>query len=220
MSCCTNPDTKGRAPGSPVAGGADGTRSERFTLGGSVVAAVLSSACCWLPLLLLTFGASAAGVSAFFERWRPVFLVVAVVLLGGGFYVVYFRKAACVDGACESAPRPRRVFSQVMLWTAALLVAAFGLFPKYAGAVAGAISGSREATPGAADAARHSYAVEGMSCEACAVTLQAELERLDAVASAHVDYATKLAEVRGDAPDLDARVAEAAAKHGYRTTPR
>ena len=85
MDCCTSKDKQNCTPENPTTDGNTGARSQRFTLGGSVVAAVLSSACCWLPLLLLAFGASAAGVSAFFERWRPAFLVVAIGLLGAGF---------------------------------------------------------------------------------------------------------------------------------------
>lgn len=223
MSCCTNTDKQDRELGTRTAGGNAGARSERFTLGGSVVAAVLSSACCWLPLLLLAFGASAAGVSAFFERWRPVFLVVAVALLGAGFYVVYFRKAACADGACEAAPRSRRVFSQAMLWVAALLVAAFALFPKYAGTVARTFYGSRGADESAAvvtGAALHRFSVEGMSCEACATTLQADLEKIDGIASARVDYAAKTAEVYSDAAGVGSLVQAAAQRHGYRATPR
>jgi copper chaperone CopZ len=223
MDCCANKDKKDYTPETPDTAGKPGARSERFTLGGSVVAAVLSSACCWLPLLLLAFGASAAGVSAFFERWRPVFLIVAVALLGAGFYVVYFRKAACVDGACEAAPRSRRVFSQAMLWVAALLVGAFAMFPNYAGAFARTLYGSRSAGDSAAavtGAALHRFSVEGMTCEACATTLQADLERIDGVASARVDYATKTAEVRSDAAGVGSLVQAAAERHGYRATSR
>lgn len=221
MDCCTHKDD--RTPETNTQGGTVDTKSERITVGGSVIAAVLSSACCWLPLLLLAFGASAAGVSAFFERWRPVFLVVAVALLGAGFYVVYFRKAACADGACETAPRSRRVFSQVMLWVAALLVTAFALFPNYAGTVARTLYGS----PGAGDSSAaidgtpvHRFSVGGMTCEACAVTLQTELSRLDGVVSARVDYASKSAEVVSDHPGIHGAVADAARKHGYTALPR
>lgn len=222
MDCCTNKDKDDCTPGTHAQGATVGAKSERLTVGGSVIAAVLSSACCWLPLLLLAFGASAAGVSGFFERWRPVFLVVAVALLGAGFYVVYFRKVACAEGACETAPRSRRVFSQAMLWVAALLVAAFAMFPKYAGIVARSFYGSRSAESAAVVAGTpvHRFSVEGMTCEACAVTLQADLDKLDGVSSARVDYATKTAEVRSDAAGVGSLVQAAAERHGYRATAR
>lgn len=37
-------------------------RTGLVAFGGSVLAALVASACCWLPLLLVTFGGSAAGV--------------------------------------------------------------------------------------------------------------------------------------------------------------
>jgi len=222
MNCCTNHDNNNDQPGMPDQGATTAAHSERLTLGGSVIAAVLSSACCWLPLLLLAFGASAAGVSAFFERWRPLFLVIAVSLLGAGFYVVYFRKPCCAQGACEAAPRSRRVVNQAMLWMAVVLVAAFAFFPSYAGPVTRAFYGSGRATdssPALNATALHRFRVEGMTCEACAVTLQAGLESIDGVASARVDYATETAEIRSDAADVVSRVRAVAETHGYRTIP-
>lgn len=234
MSCCyrSSPQSDKAAPDccadtaaqSPHAIGASRAGVGRgLSVGGSVVAAVLSSACCWLPLLLIAFGASAGGVSVFFERWRPVFAVVALALLAVGFYFVYFRKAACADGSCTRPSRAARVTSRVMLWTAAVLVGAFVLFPQYAGGIARAIHGSPAVgTTSTTDAAlvERRFRVEGMSCEACAVTLQADLAALDGVSSASVDYETKTATVRSSVADINARVAEAAKKHGYRTDPR
>lgn len=40
--------------------------------GGAVFMSVVASACCWLPLLLVGLGMSAAGVSAFFVQFRPL----------------------------------------------------------------------------------------------------------------------------------------------------
>lgn len=195
--------------------------------GGSVLAAALSSACCWLPLLLLAFGASAAGVSAFFERWRPVLATVAIVMLGIGFYLVYFRRAKCADHACGTAAcAPRsgkgRALTQVMLWFAAVLVAAFVLFPWYAGVVARAVYGKSTTTfTGASDASLvvQRYNVEGMTCEACAVTLQADLLKIDGVVGATVDYATKSARVETTDPDIQNEVLATAKRHGYTATP-
>lgn len=202
-------------------------RAERASIGGAVAAAVLSSACCWLPLLLLAFGASAAGVSAFFERWRPVLAAVAIVTLGIGFYLVYFRRAKCADDACGTAAcAPRsgrgRVLTQVMLWFAAVLVGAFVLFPRYAGVVARAVYGdSPAATTAPSDASLvvQRYTVEGMTCEACAVTLQADLLKIDGVAAATVDYATKSARIETADPGIVQKVQSTARRHGYTATP-
>ncbi len=68
---------------------------------GAMASAILSSACCWLPLLLLAFGLSAGGMASFLEAYRPYLLGVTALLLGSGFYLTYFRKKKCgPDGSC------------------------------------------------------------------------------------------------------------------------
>ncbi|MCL6507784.1 MAG: helix-turn-helix domain-containing protein, partial [Bryobacteraceae bacterium] len=56
---------------------------------GAAFTAVVGSACCWLPLLLIAFGFSAAGVGSFFESYRPYFLTVTFALLGVAWYFTY-----------------------------------------------------------------------------------------------------------------------------------
>lgn len=59
-----------------------GTKSALAAAWGALVTVVLGSACCWLPLLLVAFGFSAAGVGQFFEQYRPYLLTAALALLG------------------------------------------------------------------------------------------------------------------------------------------
>jgi hypothetical protein len=89
---------------------------------GAVVSAILSSACCWLPLLLIAFGASAAGVAGLLEAYRPHLLGATGLLLASGFYLVYFRKAKCGPGEACAVPNPRlRRFNKITLWVATAL---------------------------------------------------------------------------------------------------
>ena len=55
---------------------------------GALASAVVASACCWLPLLLIAVGVSGGALAATFEAWRPVLLPVTFVLLGLAFYFV------------------------------------------------------------------------------------------------------------------------------------
>ncbi len=57
----------------------------------AVVTAIMGSACCWLPLLLIALGFSAAGVSGFFNQYRPFLLAITVGLLGVAWYFTYRR---------------------------------------------------------------------------------------------------------------------------------
>jgi len=157
--------------------------------GGAVLSAALSSACCWLPLLLLAFGASAAGVAGFFEAWRPWFLVGAVVLLGLGFYFVYFRKEQCgPDDTCAAPNQKLQRFNRAMLWVATIMVVTFALFPDLMGTVVGANETSGNFSELVAGENVIVLPVDGMTCEACAVALEKSLLSIDGVEAAGVDY--------------------------------
>lgn len=122
---------------------------------GALITAVLASACCWLPLLLIALGVSGGAVAAQFEAYRPFLLPAAFGLLGLAFYYTYRRPRAGVtetagdgDTCCaaqsgqdEASCCPEeggssftvRRFNRIMLWVVAALVLAFTLFPYYAG---------------------------------------------------------------------------------------
>ncbi len=189
----------------------------RLAAGGALVSAVLSSACCWLPLVLLAFGASAAGVAGFFERYRPIFLGVAVVLLAAGFYLVYLRKPACGPGEACSVPNRRLTrINRAMLWIATVFVAAFALFPSYVGALLGTPRGDAALTNAPHDL---EFVVEGMTCEACAATLRSKLAGLSGVSAAEVLYASGRARLGFESPQTrptDEAIAEAVSAAGYR----
>jgi len=197
-------------------------RGGALAAAGSVGAAVASSACCWLPLALLTFGASAAGASEFFERWRPYFAVGAIALLGLGFYLAYFKAGACgEDGCCDARARRRMRLTRGVLWASAVVVVAFVSFPKYVGALLDALDGEPAKQVSAVQAGEHTlvFEVDGMTCEACAVTLRSDLATLEGVTAAEVDYPTKSATVRADDPAIADKVRDAAERHGYTATP-
>lgn len=96
---------------------------------GSVIGAILASACCILPLVLLSLGIGGAWMSHLtaLEPYQPVFVVFTLLMLGVGFYNVYRKpKDACradacdVDGYCGT-PLAERV-TKIALWSATALV--------------------------------------------------------------------------------------------------
>ena len=205
------------------ASGPDSRRDRAGTLaaGGSVVAAVLSSACCWLPLLLIAFGASAAGVAGFFEAYRPHFIIGSVGLLGFGFYMVYFHKQRCAPDSACATPNSKLVrFNKVMLWTATALVGAFMFFPNYVGyllATPPAVQTVRADQP----LATASFHIEGMTCAGCAAGLRADIAKLPNVATVDVDYPTRTARVQyvADKPDVIVAVMQSVKSAGYSARP-
>jgi len=213
--------------GQPVAtnsGEADSSKRGMLTTGGAVVTAIFSSACCWLPLLLIAFGASAAGVAGFFETYRPIFLGVTAVLLAGAFYLVY-RKPRCAPGEACAVPNTRlQRFNKGMLWVATVIVIAFATFPNYIGALIGGGESNDGGTTIASTAAPdRTYSIEGMTCQACAANLQSQLAQLPGVARAEVSYADKTASVffdtNNDQHPPDRRLLSAIADAGFKGQP-
>jgi copper chaperone CopZ len=189
-----------------------------WATGGAVLSAVLSSACCWLPLLLLAFGASAVGFSGMLKAYRPFFLVGAGGLLALGFYLVYFRRENCVQGStCATLSTKVARINKVMLWVAAAVVLAFGSFPRYVGYLLG--GGDQPARSAVTSGPSRFYHIEGMTCEACAANLKAMLGGLPGVARAEVSYGAKTARLVLDhagTPPSDADVQKVIEGAGYR----
>ena len=190
-----------------------------WSAGGALAAALLSSACCWLPLLLIGAGASAAGVAGFFEAYRAWFLGATGLLLGAGFYFVYIRKPRCAPGEACEVPNPKlQRMNRVMLWIATVFVAAFAAFPNYVGVLLGG-----GGTPAAAQTAgiSRTYAIEGMTCEGCATHVREAIEKVPGVVAADVSYPERRARVTfsaGTGVD-DGAVLAAIANVGYRSSP-
>lgn len=182
---------------------------------GATLSAVLSSACCWLPLLLLAFGASATGLSATFEAYRMPLLVAAGSLLATGFYLVYFRKPVCEPGGACSVPSSRLTrLHKGMLWIATVFVAAFAFFPNYVGA----LIGGREA--GTVDGVAVYLEIEGMTCEACARHIEKDLRSVPGVRAAQISFDERRATITADptTPPAEAELVQAVVRAGYKAT--
>lgn len=93
----------------------------------SVAAAVVASACCIGPVVLVLLGAGAFGASlASLERYRPIFLTVTTAFLGFAFYAAYRPTQDC--DVCDPSTRRR---GRIIVWVAAFMVAALVAFPYY-----------------------------------------------------------------------------------------
>ncbi len=192
--CCCCDETQ---PGAADAADARiATRAGALASAGSVTAAVLSSACCWLPLLAIALGGSAAGVAGVFERWRIPLVLVAGVLLAMGFWFAYgppARRAACCS---PGALRVRRG----MLWLSTVLVLVGVGFPRLLVAMTSVASPSAAAARGGG-VITIELPVSGMTCEGCAAILRSKLAQVPGVTSVDVSYPDKRAKVLAKAAD-------------------
>lgn len=73
---------------------------------GAVFTAIMGTACCWLPLLLIAFGFSAAGIGSFFEQYRPYFLAATFALLAIAWYFTYRTNLHGVWARLRGKPAP------------------------------------------------------------------------------------------------------------------
>jgi mercuric ion transport protein len=105
---------------------ADSSPRKGWLAAGGVLGAVLASACCIGPLVLLTLGISGAWIGNLtaLEPYKPIFAVIALGFIAAGFRQVYLRKAqVCEPGSFCARPASARI-TKTALWTALILVLA------------------------------------------------------------------------------------------------
>jgi mercuric ion transport protein len=87
----------------------------------SLVAALLSSSCCVIPVVLLTVGFTSLGPFALFMRYRPLTLGLSALMLAASFYWVYrpSAQAACRAGVCTEQSLRR---SRLVVWLSTLMM--------------------------------------------------------------------------------------------------
>lgn len=214
-SCCLGSVAKGidtakaeLTPTVPIV--SSGNKAETITKIGTVLSAIMASSCCWLPLVLLAFGVSGAGIAGALEAYRPLFIVLTFGFLAAAFYLTYRpRKLQATEGDCCSTANDccavpqegtKRRFSMMtvnkaMLWGVTLLAVLFLFFPKYVSFFLASRAAESESTVTSPLVTKTTIAIEGMTCEGCSVALENTIKGVPGVLSAKVDYSNKQAVV-------------------------
>src|SRR5215471_5689007 len=111
--------------------------SLNYAAGGALlaggVAAILASACCLGPLVLLALGVSGAWIGNLtaLEPYRPVFIVAAAAALVVAGRRIWRPQSACAPGEVCAAPQVRRV-QKVLFGAVVALVLIALAFPYVA----------------------------------------------------------------------------------------
>lgn len=218
-SCCLGTVAKGietaKAELNPtIAATSSGNKAETISKIGTVLSAIMASSCCWLPLVLLAFGVSGAGIAGALEAYRPLFIVLTFGFLAATFYFTYRpRKSQTSDGDCCSTAHDccavpkegtKRRFSmmtvnKVMLWAVTLLAVLFLFFPKYVSFFLASQQVETETTATNSLVRKTTIATEGMTCEGCSVALEKAIKGVPGVLNAKVDYTNQQAVVSTEA---------------------
>lgn len=175
----------------------------------ALASASLASICCIGPIVLVGLGLGGAGLAAGLTQYRPLFLGVTAVFLGAAFYLTYRkREVACADGSCEL--RSGGKGKKAALWVVTAFAMGFATFPSWSALI---LKASKPAV--SADAWTVKLAVSGMTCAACATSIERSLMQVPGVQSASVSLENEEAVVMvspGKAPE--AELLEAVKKAG------
>ena len=92
----------------------------RSLAGGGLIASILASSCCILPLLLVSVGVGGSWMSSLtgLSPYQPLFLAISALAIGAGLWRAYRNQVACAPGTFCEVPVVTRA-TKVVLWTAA-----------------------------------------------------------------------------------------------------
>ncbi|MFN8006777.1 MAG: mercuric transporter MerT family protein [Terriglobia bacterium] len=215
--------TKGRQPTTQLATKSlEKPNRAGLFMASSVVAAVLASFCCILPIFFALTGFTIMGASTAFAEWRPYLLMLTFGMLGLGFYFAYRpAKGECEPGGVCERPIPKRS-GRLMLWLATAAVIAFAAFPYFSGPVSEFLLSHSNATAvqtmlGTPNLQHSSIVIEGMDCAACAIAIENKLKVVPGVRDAKVSFEHGTAEVDYETGSVSVKHLEKAVQDaGYR----
>lgn len=103
---------------------------EKTALATGGVAAILASACCLGPLVLVSVGLSGAWIGNLtrLEPFRPIFIGAALVAMFFAYRRIFRPATDCKTGEICALPESRRVYKIIFWLVAALILIALG-FP-------------------------------------------------------------------------------------------
>lgn len=190
--------------------------------------ALLASACCLGPLVLVSLGLGGAWVGNLqaLSPFRPLFLAGAAVALAVAGRRIFRRAPACAPGVACPVPATGRT-SKILFVVVALLVLLAAAFPSLISPAAGQRAAAPQGAPPPSDASAPAVpgtgvrrtvtlAVTKMTCAACPITVRTALLAVPGVTSAEVSFERQEAVVTFDeAKTSVAALTRATADAGY-----
>ncbi len=150
------------------------------TITGTITAAILASSCCIGPLIFAGLGIGSIGIFSSLEKFRPLFMIVTFTFIGIAFYLTYRTKKS--DECCDINKVKIDRIRKIVLWTITAVAVGLLLFPY----VYGTFGKSDSAVQMNDDLQKVVITVEGMTCEACAKSINSALAKIQGVSAVNV----------------------------------
>ncbi|HKL89492.1 MAG TPA: mercuric transporter MerT family protein [Salinibacter sp.] len=202
-----------------------------WSMGAGLGAAVAASACCTIPLALVSLGVGGAWIGSLtaLAPYRWIFVTLAVGALGYAGYNEWHlsRQPDCDCETAFSSTTRRSLLGAGALIVLALVVSPWLLGVSPSGATQQAqmaVTESQDASGESATPASFQQVVlkvEGMTCAACPKTVRTSLEGVDGVYSAKATFKPPEAVVRFDPEKLSVEDLTTATKNvGFPSQPK
>lgn len=152
------------------------------TLTGTITASILASSCCIGPLILAGLGIGSVSIFSSLEKYRPLFMIVTFTFIGIAFYLTYRTKKS--DECCDINKVKIDRIRKIVLWTITAVAVGLLLFPY----VYGTLGKSDSVVQMNDDLQKVVITVEGMTCEACAKSINSALSKIQGVSAVSVSF--------------------------------
>lgn len=102
-------------------------KGQKLAAVGGVIAALVASSCCILPVALFSLGIGGAWIGNFTQLapYQPYFIGATLAFVGAGYWLVYrSSKVACAQGEACARPLPNRLVRAALIAATVTAIAA------------------------------------------------------------------------------------------------
>lgn len=175
------------------------SNSDKKWIGATLIAAVLASLCCIVPVLAIIAGISGvASTFSWMEPFRPFLIGLTVFVLGFAWYQKLKPKKEEIDCACDDEEEEKKPFLQSKAFLGIVTVLAVLLlsFPYYSSIFFSANPKADAVVAAQTNVQEAQLAIKGMTCEGCEYSVNYALTSKEGVLEANADYHTGTALVK------------------------
>lgn len=156
-------------------------------IGTTLITAIAASLCCITPVLALIAGTSGmASTFSWMEPLRPYLIGFTLLVLALAWYEKLKPKKQEVDCACDDE-KPKFINSKKFLFLVTLFAGVMLAFPYY-NQIFYPNTNKHVVYVSESNLNKVEYTVKGMTCAACEVHIESEVNKLDGIVEVKANY--------------------------------